>query len=174
MWRIRFGVPVLVIGLPVAATAAEWVVEDHVDATTNEIKKTAIVENESAYSFSVYRVSPGASVWGRFALSGNMIDQVDWEKPPIYRIDNHEPTPLEGVRKLEEVGIPAYSWQPNSVAFRIWHGNESQGVSEDIVHLMEGDEVVFRYFLRTGGFEETAFSLNGANSAIPKAIDIKP
>ena len=70
---------------------ADWRIDERVDAMTDEVKKTAIVQNELVHTFSIYRLSEGGPVWGNFALSEGRCDQVDWEKPPIYRVDKNEP-----------------------------------------------------------------------------------
>jgi len=40
------------------------------------------------------------------------------------------------------------------------------------VELMEGEKVVFRYYLSTGGYKDTAFPLSGAAAAISTAVGI--
>jgi hypothetical protein len=164
-----------IIALSVHAFAwADWGTEERIDAMTDEVKKTAIVKNELGHTFSVYRISPGGEVWGNFALSDGRFDQVDWEKPPIYRVDKEEPTNLERMKKMQEMGlgIHAYEWEPKWVNFLIWHGKADEGVANDLVQLMEGQKVVFRYYLSTGGYKDTTFTLKGAASAISHAIGI--
>lgn len=157
-----------------SAVLASWKVDESVDPMTDEVRKTAIVENDLGHTFSVYRISEGGPVWGNFALSDGMFDQVDWEKPPIYRVDKNEPTNLARMKKLQEMGlgIHAYEWEPKWVNFLIWHGKENEGMANGLVQIMEGEKVVFRYYLSTGGYKDTTFPLKGASSAISDAIGI--
>jgi hypothetical protein len=153
---------------------ADWKVEKRVDPMTDEVKKTAVVKNELGHTFSIYRLSEGGPVWGNFALSEGMFDQVDWKKPPLYRIDKNEPEDLSRMKKMQDMGlgIHAYEWEPKWVNFLIWHGKEDEGIAKSLVQLMEGKTVVFRYYLSTGGYKDTSFSLKGAAPAIAEAIGI--
>ncbi len=163
----------LLVTLSVHSLAlSEWTVDANVDAMTDEEKKTAIVKNELGHTFSIYRVSKGGPVWGNFALSEKMFDQVDWKKPPMYRIDKNKPNDLASMKMLHDLGVQAYSWEPKWINFLMWHGKEDEGLSENLVNLMEGEKVVFRYHLSTGGYKDTTFSLEGAASAIAEAIGI--
>lgn len=157
-----------------SAALADWKLNERIDAMTDEVKKTAIVKNELGHTFSIYRISKGGAVWGNFTLSDGMFDQVDWGKPPIYRVDKNEPTNLARMKKTQDMGlgIQAYEWEPKWVNFLIWHGKEDEGIASDLVQLMEGQQVVFRYHLSTGGYKDTTFTLKGAVSAISGAIGI--
>jgi hypothetical protein len=163
-----------ILGISVHMLAtAEWKVDKHVDSMTDEERKMAIVKNEQGHSFSIYRLSKDGPVWGNFSLSQEMFDQVDWKKAPIFRIDQNKPNDLAGVKRLQDsFGVKAYEWEPKWVNFLIWHGKQDEGISDNIVNLMEGQKLVFRYYLSTGGYKDTEFSLNGAASAISEAIDI--
>jgi len=166
---------VLIIWLSVHSVAlADWKVDEHIDAMTDEVKKTAIVKNELGHTFSIYRISKGGAVWGNFALSDKIFDQVDWEKPPIYRVDKNEPKNLARMKRMQEMdlGIQAYEWEPKWVNFLIWHGKEDEGVANNLVQIMEGQKIVFRYYLSTGGYKDTSFSLKRAASSISSAIEI--
>ncbi|MBT3044253.1 MAG: hypothetical protein KME67_15435 [Candidatus Thiodiazotropha sp. (ex Codakia orbicularis)] len=153
---------------------ADWTVTKRVDAMTDEVRKSAIIKNKLGHTFSIYRISPDGEVWGNFALAEGTFDQVDWKKPPIYRIDKHKPNDLESKKRLQEMGlgIHAYEWEPKWVNFLMWHGKEDEGLSDSLVQLMEGKRVVFRYYLGTGGFKDTSFPLKGSSSAIAEAIGI--
>jgi len=166
---------VLVVALTIPATSwADWRVVERIDAMTDEVRKSAIVDNDHGHSFSVYRLSAGGPVWGNFSLSERKFDQVDWEKPPMYRVDRHEPVNLKRMKDMHEMGlgIQAYEWEPKWVNFLIWHGKEEEGIAENLVELMEGEKVVFRYYLSTGGYKDTAFPLSGAAAAISTAVGI--
>ena len=170
----------VVINLLIYSTAyADWKVITTTDAITDKVEKSAIVKNELGHSFSIYSIEPGGAVWGNFALSEEVIDQIDSKKPPIYRIDKNEPADLSSAKKRQElqkeIGIimsQTYSWNPKWVNFAIWHGNEDEGIAEKLVEVMEGEKILFRYYLSTGGYKETTFDLKGADKAISEAIGI--
>lgn len=92
----------------------------------------------------------------------------------MYRVDKNEGHDLETERRVTERGlrVPLYAWEPKWVNFRVWHGRETEGRSRDLKELMTGSSVVFRYFLSTGGYKETTFSLAGAGPAIADALGI--
>lgn len=153
---------------------AEWKVTERVDAMTDEVKRTAIVKNNEGHSFSIYRISKGGAVWGNFALSERRFDQVDWGNPPMYRVDKNKSVSLEKMKKTQELfpNIQAYEWEPKWVNFLIWHGKEDEGIADNLVQIMEGNKIVFRYYLSTGGYKDTFFTLKGSTSAISEAIGI--
>ena len=172
----RLLVCIIAIFFPTLVAAGDWGVEKRVDAMTDEVKKTARVENEFGHTFSIYRLTKDGPVWGNFSLSKEMFDQVDWEKPPIYRVDKNKPINLSDMKQLHKmgVGVSAYEWTPKWVNFLIWHGKQAEGIATELVQLMEGEKVVFRYFMFTGGYKDTSFSMKGAASAISEAIGINP
>lgn len=158
---------------------AEWKVVTTTDAITDKVMKTALIKNEIGHTFSIYRIKPGGEVWGNFAISEDIFDQIDPQKPPIYRIDNYEPLDLNLFKKMQDSqkaigmdGMQLYSWSPKWVNFAFWQGNEDEGINGKIVELMEGEKILFRYYLFTGGFKDTTFELKGAAEAISEATGI--
>ena len=153
---------------------ADWVVTKRIDVMTDETIRTATVTNQMGHRFSIYRISTGGPAWGNFRLSDQVFDQVDWAQPPIYRIDSNDPVNLSRMKTMQEMGlgIQAYAWEPKWVNFLLWHGKQEEGLAKDLVHLMEGETLVFRYYLSTGGFKDTSFSLKGSGPAIAEAIGI--
>lgn len=156
--------------------SAEWKVFTITDAITDDEKKTAIIKNDLGHTFSIYRLALGGPVWVNFALSEDVFDQIDPEKPPIYRIDKKEPYDLAGLKHIQDMskgfGKQLYLWKPKWVNFQLWHGKEDEGIGEAIVNIMEGEIIVFRYYLSAGGYKDTSFELKGAAGAISEAIGI--
>ena len=162
---------------------ADWKYEERIDAMTDKTNRTAIVNNDKGYEFSVYRPSGQTAVWGLFSLSDVMPGQIDWNNPPMYRVDKNDPVELETMKHLQELtarlGLPiqAYEWEPGWVNFRMWDGEHAGDRDPTksvnlITELMEGNKVIFRYYLSTGGYKETTFTLNGAATAIAKALGV--
>lgn len=171
---------VLVLGLSIHVLAfADWKVETHLDAMSDETRKKAIIKNERGHTFSVYRIGVDGPAWGNFALSDESLDIIDGSKPPMYRVDKNPPHDLADDVKLQELlarlggGRIYYSWEPRWVNFHMWHGKSEEGLAPDLLELMDGNTVLFRYHLATGGYKDTSFTLQGASPAISEAIGIK-
>lgn len=157
------------------AEASGWVIKSRTDAMTDKVRKTAIVSNADGHTFSIYRISDNGAVWGNFALSEKSFDQVDWSRPPIYRIDKNEPHDMTSLKETGEITagkIILYEWKPKWVNFQIWHGKKSDGIATGLRNLLTGKEIVFRYYLFSGGYKDTSFSLKGAGPIISKTIDV--
>lgn len=159
--------------LAITSAFASWKVETTIDSMTDQNKKLAIVTNKKGHSLSIYR-HPSGTVWANFSLSNSGLDQLSPQKPPVFRIDKNAPHEVADEKQLQElgVGIQAYSWEPKWVNFLIWHGKESEGRSKTLDQLLQGKIIVFRYYLFTGGYKETIFSLDRAGPAIADALGI--
>jgi hypothetical protein len=170
MQRVLIGLFLL---LTIATAHATWNVDTTTDSMTDEVKQAAKVTNDDGHSLSIYRHTSGA-VWANFSLSNRSLDQLSPQKPPAFRVDKNEPQDIANEKRLQEmgVGIQAFAWEPKWVNFLIWHGKESEGRSKTLDQLMQGTSVVFRYYLFTGGYKETTFSLDGGGKAIASALDI--
>lgn len=156
-----------------SALHASWEVEIKTDSMTDEEKKTAKVINEEGHSIAVYRL-PNGTVWVNFSLSSRSLNQLSPQKPPVFRIDKNKPHDIANEKQTQEMrlGIEAFAWEPKWINFLIWHGKESEGRSHNLRQLMQGETIVFRYHLFTGGYKETSFSLEGAGPAIADALGI--
>ena len=165
----------LMIGLTVqSCSSPDWEVEELADPMSDQISKTAVVSNKLGHTFSIYRI-PRGSVWGNLTLSEEASDEIDWQKPPIYRIDKHEPKTTSLWNGISDaVKFFGYGGAPSGFNFLVWHGDADEGLAPDLIRMMEGQEIIFGYFLATGGYSDTSFSLSGAASAISAAIGIPP
>lgn len=151
---------------------AQWIVKSHVDSITDQTRKIAVINNSEGHTFSIYRISDNGAVWGNFAISDSSLDQVEWGKPPIYRVDKNKPNDLATLKSLAEVNINAYEWKPKWVNFVIWHGKQNEGMGTNLISIMNGKTILFRYHLFTGGYKDTSFSLKGAGPVIASAIGV--
>lgn len=150
----------------VTPSFAGWSVETHKDSMTDKIISTAVCTNSGGYSLKVYRVDGGA-VMLTFRLPDNSFDVLD-ARLPIFRIDKNEPEDSEELSKL----VPEnFQREPKWASWVIFHGEgaPNRGTLRD---LMDGTRMVLRYFLFTGGFKETSFSLVGAKRTIASAIGV--
>lgn len=157
---------------------ADWQVKEETDLMTDRIRKIAYITNDSGHTISIYRISKNESVWMNFNLSSSTFDQISSLQPPMFRIDQNEPHDLSRQKRSNESsynqkhGIQDYIWEPKWVNFLIWHGKEEEGLSTSLVQIMEGQSIVFRYYLSTGGYKDTRFTLQGAASTIAETIGI--
>lgn len=156
---------------------AKWEFHEEIDAMTDENKKSAVVLNDSGHKLSIYRIPETGQVWANFQISSQSTDQLDPELPPKLRIDKNEPIDLANTRTTDEflrryeVGA-AFDWKPKWVNFLIWHGQYEEGLSKILIQLMTGENAVVRYYLFTGGYKDTRFSLANAATSISQALMI--
>lgn len=152
---------------------AGWTLESTKDSMTDRTKKEASVQNEAGHRFTVYR-GPNEAAWATFSVATSSGDTIAPRRAPMLRVDSFAPHDLETSRTVTEsnVGVRLYVWEPSFINFLVWHGKASEGRSTLLNELMSGNKVVFRYFLGTGGYKETTFSLDGAGSAIAESLGI--
>ncbi len=146
-----------------AASASAWEVLSHVDAITDAEVRRARVENAEGHTLTVFR-QPSGDVEAIFRLSGRTPDQLSSRQLPIARVDKHQPIDITALR-----GKGLAAWEPKWVHFVIGR-RESPDKASILRTMMDGQRIVVRYFLFTGGYRDTVFSLQGAREAIASAI----
>lgn len=159
-----------------SSVSAQWTSEVRTDAMTDEVLATARVINGAGHEFAVFRVgSPGEPVLARFAIAEDSLGQISPGHPLMYRIDDHEPINLENVmflaEKASELGLDDdpekyYEWQPKWVNFGVWHGQGDLTRSTALEQIVNGETLLVRYNLPTGGFKDTKFSLEDSRAAL--------
>lgn len=157
-----------------AANSGDWQLRAEVDSMTDRERKVAAIQNETGHSLSIYRM-PDGSVWANFALPKSNVEILSSGQWPIYRVDKRKPRDLDSERRLQRLvrgHISRTKLEPKWINFMVWHGNVDLGRSEELIELSDGDTITFRYFLFTGGYSETKFTLRGAGAVIAEAIDI--
>ena len=157
------------------SSIAGWTLESRTDSMTDEVNTSASVVNQRGHSLAIYRKSNG-SVWMNFRLATNTFEQLAAEQTLEFRVDKFKShtIPMSAALEMQfsRLGLHLYSWEPKWVNFLIWNGKEQEGRGEMLNQLMQGSKVVFRYYLFTGGYKETTFPLNGADSAITAALNL--
>ncbi|WP_139116979.1 hypothetical protein [Candidatus Thiodiazotropha endoloripes] len=163
--------PLLIIS---SITQADWKVDKNSIGSSIAPVDIAIIRNGLGDSFALYRISKGGEVWAKFNLSEDISEPADWNNPPMLRIDDNKPISLSRQKDLQLMGVAvdAYKSQQNQVEFLIWHGNETEGLSDTLLQILEGDELVVRYFLSSGHYKESSFPLADAEATISRALDI--
>jgi hypothetical protein len=141
------------------AAAQHWVVTETKDAMTDEVRRAAVVTNKDGFTFSVYRL--GADIWANFAIPNSDSAQLDAEKLIVYRVDDWVAKRLTD-RVAER---PKIEVQPKWVNWRIGtHG--SPDVWLTLRQFPGGRRLVVRFYLFTGGWRDTEFTLTGAREAL--------
>lgn len=152
--------------------AAQWSVEVKIDAMTDDTVVTAYVTNEDGYKLSVYKVRDEESrtdLWATFSLPDDNADVLSSEELPIFRVDKNEPRKLSGLKYIQDqtraLVETAHNFtlivvEPKWVNFLFTSPAQEQFV--------KGEAVVFRFWLFTGGYKDTTFTLLGVTEAIAR------
>ena len=161
---------------PVAPVlAAPWSIQ-HLDAsTTGAACAAARTENEAGHSLSIYRECDGKAVWLKFSLAATSKYRLSSELAPMYRIDKHHPKDLNVIKMAARSGrfaVWPFALDSTSVAFVLWHGDEKLGLAEELVRLLQGQIIRFRFYLPDNSYKETLFALDGAADVIGAALGI--
>lgn len=156
---------------------AQWKIETKIDSMTDEKKHTATITNEQGNSLSIYRIGTkeNSPVWANFSIASDTFNTIQRAKDlAMYRIDKNPPEIIDITNPLKNIGIITATAEPKWVNFLIWHGKEKEGRNKTINNLIQGESIVFRYQLFTGGYKETKFKLSSAGSgkAISQALGI--
>lgn len=149
---------------------AAWHVEERTNAMTDARVSYAVVTNKDGHELKVTRWDDGR-VWATFRLADRSLDVLG-ERSPMVRVDKLEPQDLDSFRTSSVPLLAAMiQSEPKWVSWVIFHGNgpANNGALRD---LMNGHRVVIRYYLFTGGYKETDFTLAGAKVAIAKAVGV--
>lgn len=151
--------------------AEGWRVEQRVDSMTDRPITTAVIANKSGHSLSLYQTDDGSAV-ANFSLPDRTADALDSEKLILVRVDKYPPEDVGQMLRMErEFKIDGLvEWQPKWVNFSL--GRNKDDPSRMVRRLQKGQRVVVRYYLFTGGYKETEFSLAGARTAISEAIGV--
>jgi hypothetical protein len=153
-----------------------WQVESCTDSMTDAVTHLAKGTSLDGHQLTISNREDG-TIWAGFEIpqGGGTLSQ----SPPIYRVDKLEVSKLESVRDLESLmanlGEPQQLlvMEPKAVQWRIYAGPRALARASDLSKLMTGRSLVFRYFLVSGSFHEVTFSLDGAQSAIELACQVK-
>lgn len=159
--------------------AGAWRVEQERDSMTDAVLRSAVVSSPEGHVLRVWRATTG-DVWATFRLSDRSLDVLGGELP-MYRVDRNEAKELAFTLKLENLlaslGQPKHllSKEPKWVQWQMLDGGGGNEIprTTNLGELMIGSKVIFRYYLFTGGFKETTFSLDGAQAAIADACQVQ-
>jgi hypothetical protein len=163
------------------STMAGWTVNEEIDSMTDATKKKATITNAEGHIFSIYRVSPGGKVWGLFRLSPESLDLLATDHLPMFRVDKNDPNDLMDLVRVTEImqrlktPMTFYTQEPKWINFQLWPGDNIEGIcgssGKKFAEILNGKNLVIRYWLFAGGFKETEFDIHDGKEPILKAID---
>lgn len=153
---------------------ADWEYVERHDAMTDELLRRARTRNSAGFELRIFRVTSGA-IHALFRVPDSSTEVLDATRYPMYRIDQHDATDLERFRLVAELlDEPPVFAEPKWVQFLLWHGSDPYPESGTLHNLIHGQRILFRYYLFTGGYKETAFSLDGSHEAVVRALELIP
>jgi len=158
----------LVLGIQISVLA-KWTYVNKIDEFTD--KKICYTE----YTDENHRIQlshEGKSVWmyitrkknGTFEPNGIIELRVD--KNELREID-----PIKSKKLASLLGRSTFQWEPSTVGFLLWHGNEKEGLGY-IGELLNGREFKARYQLNTMERDAFKISLDGAKESIVKGLEL--
>ena len=152
-----------------------WAVSHVVDSMTDASWSKAYATSPDGSTLAVYIGGKSKEQWIEFRLAGDNFALLDDEKLIMVRVDKYEPIDVIDMRSFEKIlQIVAVAAEPKWVHFdaRLADAAFPDGVPRLIRRLQGGSRVLVRYYLATGGFQETTFSLVGARKAIASALGV--
>lgn len=157
--------------LPTLALA-NWSYVDKVDDFTDEVVKY------SFYGDKDHRIQlsrENGAVWvfitrkktGTFEPNGLIEMRIDKNK-----MRETDPKKFKQLGKL--MGSTAFQWEPATVGFLVWHGEEKEGDDCGFIsELLVGQELKIRYQINTLERDSFKVNLKGAKDAIVKGLGLK-
>lgn len=197
--HLKIWLAALAIALTGHPAASQWQATVATDSMTDERVGTAEVTSSEGHRFGIRQTGDGpVEAYFRLAKSGEVMGST----PPVYRVDSLEAVdvgemallcslrakneelrtkiafhgedlPLAGLLLIRRVWGCSVEMEPKWAIWKIFHGfgTPTEGPLRD---LMDGNSVLVRYHLFTGGYLESRFSLGGAQKAIAEALQIAP
>lgn len=147
------------------------------------------VENADGYGFEVGPAS-GRRALCTFRLPEGSADQLDGEKLPMLVIGGYNPQqvllwpdpakpPEDGgdfneVARRSSGGAPLVRATSSEVTFSCWLGLKDQlsPTRGPLRQIMDGEELLVRFYLSEGGSDEAVFPLEGAREVIAQTLGI--
>lgn len=159
--------------LSIELFAHEWQVHEQVYPRINYSQKVASVTNEHGDRLTIYNMPTDGTVWASLEIA-NSGDYIKWSIAPVIYIDKFQPIKLDQVRGMQDFGLHSYDWIKNRLNFRIWHGQEEKGLSNTMIKIMSGHQLLVKYTTKSSTSNTAKFTLKGADTAISEALSISP
>jgi hypothetical protein len=146
--------------------AAQWVVGSETVKEGEEPIKVAMVRNASGHALLLYQ-DEASMVRGLFIIRPGF-DAIAESSCPTYQIDDHKPLSLI-------LGTDSCVLEPTRAHFIVGPVADGRVRSDQLLGIMNGTTLLFRYPLASRGYRETVFTLQGSKQAVYEVIgaDVK-
>lgn len=157
-------IPLIALGIAIfipAAAAAGWniLIRNDQDAETNI--KIASSRNSDGYGLEIYR-DPANAIRSRFILAGGLLQFAE-NICPTYQIDRGTPNNLS----IDDTPCQLDQTSAEYILGYVENGNIA---SSNLLALMNGIAISYRFRLVNGDYRETKFSLQGSKRAMTDAF----
>ena len=155
---------------------AEWGFVDSVDAFTDEPIQFAYYSDDD-HRLQLSRHDDN-SIW--MYITRKKIGTFEPDTNVEYRVDQgllRGENTIDLSNLLERLrGEPTYIWQPNTVAFRVWHGNSDEPRSDPcgfIGELLSGSILRVRYYISRVDRDTFSVDLADADESIVQGLGVE-
>lgn len=149
---------------------AEWASVNKVDPFTDKKVRYAVYSDENHRVQISYQ---GTAVW--MFVTRKKIGTFEPNTLIELRVDKNktlEFDPPAMNKILAASGLKAYQWEPATIGFLIWHGQEDKACGY-IGELISGEKLSVRYQTNTMERDSFSISLDGAKEALIDGLDLK-
>lgn len=140
-----------------AFVLAEWNVITHTNTNDNTETQVARTMNEEGYTLEIYKDNIGA-IRSRFSLN-KALDKFAKRSCPTYQIGRYT---LDNTSINDAPCLTELSW----TEFILGYEENSVVSSKKLNAFLNGNNVIFRFMLDNGSYQETQFSLTGSKRAV--------
>lgn len=148
---------------------AEWNVITHTNTDNNTETLVARTKNNEGYTLEIYKDNSGA-IRSRLSLNAEL-DQFAKRSCPTYQIGKFT---LDNTSINDAPCLTQSSW----TEFILGYSENFVISSKKLNAFLNGNDVIFRFMLENGSYQETSFSLSGSKRAVLSAfgsgITIRP
>jgi hypothetical protein len=148
---------------------AQWTFVNKVDEFTDKPVRYAVYNDANHQIQLSYQ---GSSVW--MFISRKKIGSFKPSGIIEMRVDKNDPFVVDPARSkmlAELTKRPHFQWEPGTVGFQIWHGQERESCGY-VGQLLKGQELKIRYQLNSMDRDTFTANLVGAKDAITKGLGL--
>lgn len=156
--------------------SSSWQLKEKKDVMTDNIQKIATIVNRQGYELKIYKPNDLEQIWANFYIPPNILDTIEPSKALVYRVDKNKAENLQWLVDYgKTMGKETYIWEPKWINFLLMFRIPKEGISKEspIAQIINGNKLIVRYHLSTGGYKDIEFSLKNSNHIIKQAINIK-
>ena len=140
---------------------ADWDVITHTNTSDNSETQVARTINEEGYILEIYKDNGGA-IRSRLSLNAEL-DQFATKSCPTYQIGRYT---FDNTSVNDAPCLTNLSWSE----FILGYSENFVVSSRKLNAFLNGNNVIFRFILENGSYQETSFSLSGSKRAVLNAF----